>query len=59
MEVGELEGTGESEDEGYVVVVRRRRSCSGWCYLGRRGRMGGNAAGQRGIVVDVEFEKVE
>ncbi len=58
MEVGELEGTGEGEDEGYVVIVRRGRSCSGWC-LGRRGRMGGNAAGQRGVVVDVEFEEVE
>ena len=58
MEVGKLKGARESEYQRYVVVGSR--GCDqGQGYLGGGQGMRRNAAGQRGIVVDIKFEEVE
>ena len=56
MEMGELESTGEGEDERDEVVVR---GGGGYGYLvgGDGGRW--YAAGKGGVVVYVEFKEVE
>ena len=55
MEVGKLERAAKGEDQGNEII-------GGGC--GRQGvygvdRVGGDAAGEWGIVMDVEFEEVE
>ena len=53
VEVRALQRAGQREDERDVVVLR----AGGAGYGGQRVRR--DAAGERGVVVDVEFEEVE
>lgn len=60
MEVGELECTSQSEDQGDVFLAEfgvDGRVC--WAGMYVSWRSGGNAAGEWRVVVDVEFEEVE
>lgn len=52
MQVGALKGASQGEDEGNVIVLG-----GGTVGDGREGgeRMGGDPAGQGGVVVDVKF----
>ncbi len=56
MQVGELEGAREGEDEG-DVVCGGGGGVFGEGFGGGEG-MGWDAAGKGGVVVDVEFEEV-
>lgn len=61
VEVGFLQGSGEGEDEGDVVVLTDGERCAahGDGSGGRDQRVGGDSTGERGIVVDVEFQEME
>ena len=56
MNVGELKSSSESENQGYIIILGRRK-CSG--AINSRERMRGDSTSQRCVVVDIEFKEVK